>query len=150
VSTREQLYQMVIGIRARMFPDADPTEDLTHRLGERGSKPTGMIKRAIERIRFNESDDEPAKPVPVEQDKPVPSSYTEVWTGRSAQVNLNQEFDGSPFCDNETTSNWRKSLNQKPPVPQNEVNALDNQAVERALKIQEANVVIAFPKVSLK
>jgi hypothetical protein len=147
----EEFLHRLLAIRQRMFPDAGISEDLTHRLGERGSKPTGMIRQVIERIRFRE-DDEPT-PKPVEAAKPTPvSNYTEVYVGRANRETINQEFAGGPFQDDPTTSNWRNSIEaSKPRKPGEEVNPLNPVEVERALAVQnqQANV-IAFPKVSLK
>jgi hypothetical protein len=134
-NAKEEFFARINSIRQRMFPDAKPEDDMTHALSEREAKPTGMIKRAIERIRLRE-DDEPAKPV--EAAKPVPSnSYTEVYTGRSNSETIpDSEF---PIGMRDlTTDNWRKSIEaSKPRKPENEVNALDNAAVNEALERQQ-------------
>jgi hypothetical protein len=140
-NARETLFSRVMSIRERMFPDANPDDDMTAALSRSGSKPGGMIRQVLKRIKLAE--DEPVAPIaskPVEA-KPGPSStYTEVWIGRSSHVDLNQEFDGRPFRDNETTSNWRKAIEaaSKPRVvnTQDEVDPTNPAAVEAALQRQ--------------
>jgi hypothetical protein len=81
-------------------------------------------------------DDEPVTPKPVEA-KPGPSStYSEVYVGRSRVEQIPDAEFPAGLVD-PTTQNWRQSIEaSKPRVPENEVNALDNQEVERSLQRQ--------------
>jgi hypothetical protein len=113
---REELLAKIIGIKERQ--EKRPT------LG-------GRIKRFI----FNE--DEPAVVAKPVEATPVPSnSYTEVYCGRQNRELIPDSEFPAGMCDT-TTDNWRRSLTEsKPRVPQNEVNALDNAAVNEALEKQ--------------
>jgi hypothetical protein len=133
---REELFQKILAIKSRMKDDA---------------KPDGMIKRVIARIRLKEDEPDAPTPPPTPVEATPSSTMLDcmcgVYVGRSSREMLNKEFDNGPFQDDPTTSNWRKSLDQKPRVPENEVNALDPLEVQRAFENQQANV-IAFPRVS--
>src|SRR5260370_24699310 len=78
-NAREILFSKIAAIRQRMFPDANPNDDMTATLAERSKPNDAIIRRAIKRIKLAEDDD--VKPADA---TPVPSSnYTEVYCGRS-------------------------------------------------------------------
>jgi hypothetical protein len=141
-NAREILFARLLAIRQRMWPDADPNQDMSEALAERTDKHDGITRQAIKRIKLSE-DVEPAPSTPVE---PTPAPYTmpassQVYVGRSGPNLISDDEYPQGMCDT-TTQNWRKSLEaSKPRVPQEEVNALDLQEVERALQKQMANVI---------
>jgi hypothetical protein len=138
---REELFARIMGMHDRIIEaEARP----------RG--PEGMIKRAIARIRLKE-DIETAvaptpPPTPVEPPSPTMlDAMCGVYTGRSSQQLIPDDEFPVGLVD-QTSVNWRKSLEaSKPRTPQDEINPLDEAAVEAALQKQQAQI-IAFPRVS--
>jgi hypothetical protein len=152
---KEELFARINSIRQRLFPDAAPEDDMTAALAERGCKPHttgGMFKRAIERIRFQETDEPVAPNMPKPTEQPVPaeysSTYSEVYVGKGHREMIpDSEFPIGLVSDIATRNYQEQQRTQsyKAQTPQNEIDPInDPAAVEAALQRQQAQNIIPF------